>query len=143
MSRLISAALSVAFGVTAPAFANSAELSVVISGINSEEGALICRLFTVDSKFPREGELNSVTSEVSEGTSSCTFKNLSTGQYAIAVAHDANGNGILDQNFIGLPTEGFGFSGNARIRFGPPSFSKAAITVSDAKTVLKLRMQYR
>ncbi len=108
MSRLISAALSVAFGVTAPTFANSAELSVVISGIKSAEGVIICRLFAVDSKFPQEGELNSVSSEISEETSSCTFKNLSTGQYAIAVAHDANGNGKLDQNFIGLPTEGFG-----------------------------------
>ena len=41
---------------------------------------------------------------------------------------------------IGIPTEPYAFSNNAPLRFGPPSFADAALSVGEAsETVLTLR----
>ena len=34
-------------------------------------------------------------------------------------------NGRLDINWLGIPTEGYGFSNDAKAMLGPPSFSAA------------------
>ena len=49
---------------------------------------------------------------------------LGRGDYAVSVIHDENNNAKLD-TFAGIPREGFGFSRNPAIRFGPPKFSAA------------------
>lgn len=51
---------------------------------------------------------------------------LPIGTYAITVYQDANANGKIDRNLIGIPTELGGFSNNPRIVMGPPSFKRCA-----------------
>ena len=59
------------------------------------------------------------------------FENLPAGDFGISTFHDVNHNEKLDTNFLGIPTERYGFSNNARGSFGPPSFNKAKVKVSD------------
>mgnify|MGYP003312824800 CR=1 FL=1 len=47
------------------------------------------------------------------------------GEYAIAGFQDLDGNGVLTGNFLGIPKEPVGFSGDAKIRFGPPKWNDA------------------
>lgn len=54
-----------------------------------------------------------------------TIDSLDYGNYAIKVFHDENNNHELDSNILGIPTEDYGFSNNARAWFGPPSWEKA------------------
>jgi uncharacterized protein (DUF2141 family) len=49
---------------------------------------------------------------------------------------------MLKKNIVGFPTEPIGFSNNARIRFGPPSFDDARIIVESGKTI-NLTIQLR
>jgi uncharacterized protein (DUF2141 family) len=58
------------------------------------------------------------------------FPNVPYGEYAIKLFHDENGNDEIDTNFLGIPTESYGFSNNAKALFGPPSFEKAKFIVS-------------
>ncbi|MFX8281946.1 DUF2141 domain-containing protein, partial [Acinetobacter baumannii] len=44
------------------------------------------------------------------------------------VFQDANGNGRLDMNAMGMPVEPFGFSNDAVGNFGPPRFEQAVLT---------------
>lgn len=60
------------------------------------------------------------------GATSVTLTGLAPGRYAVAAFHDADGNGELTLWPIGLPREAYGFSRNARGRFGPPAFEAAA-----------------
>jgi outer membrane protein len=53
-----------------------------------------------------------------------TLSGLIEGTYAIVVYYDENGNGVLDENFLGIPAEPIGFSNGYRPK-GPPSFVKA------------------
>jgi len=48
----------------------------------------------------------------------------------------------LTTNFIGIPKEPIGFSNNARIKFGPPSFEEAKFNVEkDKQTVLTITLR--
>lgn len=69
------------------------------------------------------------------------FADLPPGRYAVAAFHDADENGRLTLWPVGLPREAYGFSNNARGRFGPPSFDSAAFTLGPggARQSLTLR----
>lgn len=60
------------------------------------------------------------------GATSVTISGLAPGRYAVGAFHDADGNGELTLWPVGLPREAYGFSRNARGRFGPPAFDAAA-----------------
>ncbi len=59
-----------------------------------------------------------------------SFSDIEPGDYAIRYFHDENNNGAMDTNLFGLPVEGFGFSNNAKVNFGPPSYQQAAFKVA-------------
>ena len=56
------------------------------------------------------------------------FDGLAPGRYAVLAFHDRNANGVLDQNFMGIPREPLGFSRRYWGR-GAPVFSEAAVEV--------------
>jgi uncharacterized protein (DUF2141 family) len=60
---------------------------------------------------------------------------------AIAVYQDLDSNDVLTKNGLGIPTEPYGFSNNARGTFGPPRFDKAQLTVTDALKSLEIRVR--
>jgi len=49
------------------------------------------------------------------------------GEYAFVAFLDNDNNQMLSANFIGIPKEPFGFSNNARGKFGPPKWDDAII----------------
>jgi uncharacterized protein (DUF2141 family) len=69
------------------------------------------------------------------------FSGVPSGRYALSVIHDENANQKLD-TLVGIPKEGFGFSRNPVIRFGPPSFEKVSIGLPPGFTRTSVRMQY-
>ena len=70
----------------------------------------------------------------------CRFRHVPKGTYAIAIFHDANKNGKLDTNFLGIPKEQTGTSNNVVTHFGPPSFEKARFThTGTTKLTIRLR----
>jgi hypothetical protein len=52
-------------------------------------------------------------------TSAC-FALPAPGYYAVALFHDENDDHHLNTNALGIPTEGYGFSNNPTLYFGPP-----------------------
>ena len=52
-----------------------------------------------------------------------------------------NGNGQLDSNLMGLPTEPYGFANNARGSFGPPSFQAASVALPAPGLAIELKVQ--
>jgi uncharacterized protein (DUF2141 family) len=69
------------------------------------------------------------------------FTGVPAGRYALSVVHDENANRKLD-TFAGIPTEGFGFSRNPVVRFGPPRFDKVSIELAAGFARTSVRMQY-
>jgi uncharacterized protein (DUF2141 family) len=61
---------------------------------------------------------------------------------AILILHDENSNGKMDTNLLGIPTEGYGVSRDARRPFGPPVFEDAAIVVKGKEQAVRIQVKY-
>lgn len=123
---LLSAALIANFTSQSQA----ADLKVSIVGAKPASGYLLVSIFDRSETWMKTPVASQTLRVAADGSSQIAFS-LSSGTYAIALIHDANGNGKMDTNALGIPTEAFGFSNGARDRFGPPSFRKAAFQLTE------------
>ena len=60
----------------------------------------------------------------------------------MAVIHDENMNGKLDTHLLGIPKEGYGFSNDAKVFLGVPSFSSASALYNGEILDLTMRLHY-
>jgi uncharacterized protein (DUF2141 family) len=118
-------------------------LEVEITGIRNTKGQIKVGVYKDKATFPKTGsELKGINIfPVQKGANVAVFE-LSEGIYAVAVIHDENKNGKLDKNFVGIPKEGYGFSNNAKGKFGPPSFDKAAFSLTNGVRKISIEMKY-
>ena len=70
-----------------------------------------------------------------------TIQNVPKGTWAVLAYQDENQNDKLDRNLIGIPRENYGFSRDARGKFGPPDFSDAAIEVRDEAMAVTIKLR--
>ncbi|MEO1229308.1 MAG: DUF2141 domain-containing protein [Myxococcota bacterium] len=103
-------------------------------------GKVRCGLYTNQKTWLSSGYISKATVVSTQKHAVCVFENVLPGRYAISAYHDANDNGRLDRNFIGLPEEDFSFSEGARAGLGPPSFKDAAFQVKQAPVETHGRM---
>ena len=105
-------------------------LSIKVNGIKDQEGQILIALFDSEENF-LENRVEGAVKPVAGGTVTFTFDSLKQGVYAISVFHDINSNKELDSNFIGIPTEPYAFSNNAKGSFGPPKFEDCKFEIVD------------
>lgn len=104
------------------------DLTVKVNGFPSNSGQAYVALFNSESSFPSYGQqYMGMVVKINNNTCKVLFKGIPSGRYAVAVYHDSNKNKILDKNMLGIPTEAYGFSNNARNTFSAPSFSDASV----------------
>ena len=60
----------------------------------------------------------------------------------VPLYNDENMNGKLDTNWLGIPTEGYGFSNDAKGMLGPPSFSAASFPYGGQDMELTISLHY-
>ena len=68
--------------------------------------------------------------------------NVPAGIYAAQAFHDEDDNGRLDRTLLGLPKEAMGFSNNAPMRMGPPSFDAASFKVGTEDRTIGFSLRY-
>jgi uncharacterized protein (DUF2141 family) len=73
------------------------------------------------------------------------IENLQPGEYVAVAFHDRNQNGKIDSNFLGVPTEPFGFSNDVRPQMLPiprtPTWRATAFVVQPGEN--RIRIQVR
>lgn len=106
--------------------AGLAWLEIEVEGLGSDRGQLAFALFDSEASFAtgREPARRTFRAIVA-GSSSWRVEDLPVGEYAVKAYHDVDGDGELDLNFVGAPTEPYGVSNGARGRLGPPSWNRA------------------
>jgi uncharacterized protein (DUF2141 family) len=130
--RLVAAVAAVAM----PSLLSAADLRVEIRGMSSMDGTVDVAVFDGPGQFLAR-PVAGVRLSAAQRPLVAIFAGLEPGAYAISTFHDANGNGALDKNLLGLPTEKYGFSRDAARPMGPPRFEDAAITVGpDNQTII-------
>jgi len=98
-------------------------LSITIKNIYPVEGDIYIAIYDNDDDYMEIEKVafQKIAAVVGE-SQTILIKDMPEGEYAVSVFHDLNGNGELDTNAIGIPSEPYGFSNDARGRFGPPKF---------------------
>ena len=114
---------------------------MVVTGARSDRGTIEYGIYDRAEVFPRdEGSIARGEVPADRKGARIVVSGLKPGRYAIAVFHDENGNGTFDQGFLGIPLEDYGFSNDAPVFFGPPSFDDAAVTVGPEGATITIRL---
>lgn len=109
-------------------FGYAGTLTVNVEDARNQNGDFYYALFNADEGFPDDVSKSFRQGKVSAKEQTFTLEYLPPGVYALTFFHDENGNGKMDKT-LGIPTEGFAFSNNPRIMFGPPSFKDEKFSV--------------
>ena len=121
--------------------AAAADLTLVLSTEASGGRIAIAVYRDADSLRRGEGAVRTALIPRTGRLTTTTLSGLAPGRYAVAVFHDTDANGRLSTWPIGLPKEAYGFSRNARGRFGPPSFEAAAFDLPTAGSRLEISLR--
>ena len=105
----------------------SAELTIKILNIDENVGLIHFAVYDKPDFFPEnEGKKIGFKKKVTDLVNDeVTINDLGESYYAIAIYHDKNSNNEFD-TFLSIPQEKFGFSNDAKVFFGPPSFDEAS-----------------
>jgi uncharacterized protein (DUF2141 family) len=120
--------------------AAAANISVEVKNIASSQGDIYAQLCD-KSNFLKKCIYN-IIAKAKEGEIVVEFKNIPTGIFAVSIFHDENGNKNFDVDAIGIPTEGFGVSRDARGFRGPPKFEDAAFEVKPGNGKISITLSY-
>ncbi len=125
-----------------PLSSSAGELRLALHGAGSSGKNLYLAVHSSSANFLAHDDNAIRRVIVATGDSTeLLIPNVPAGEYAVAVFADMNGNGVLDSNFFGIPTEPVGVSRNAKGRFGPPKFADAAFKMGDGVTALAIELK--
>ena len=138
---LIAARLITSVLATTNSRAETAELTVELTGMTSDAGSLIYAMWSEQSRWLIDEPDREGAAIVENGSSTIHIAGLPYGEYAISVYHDKNHNGKLDSGFFRIPKEPIGTSNNARIRFGPPKYTDARFIVDRPNLTMTIQVR--
>ena len=115
---------------------SQAELNIEIKGLRSDDGVISFELFNASEQIVSKFEKS-----IEDKKCLITFKKLACEYYAIRYFHDENSNKELDKNWLGMPTEGYGFSNDAYGFFGPKEFKEWLFELKGDTTIV-MKTQY-
>jgi len=124
----------------AASVAQAAKLEVVVANVRSGKGRVrvaACSAETfLKASCQWNGEVKAAPGEV------MVTLEVPPGIWAVQAYQDEDGSGKVTRNFLGIPTEGLGFSNDAPFRFGPPKFADAAFRLEPGGGRIRLTLRY-
>ena len=124
-----------------PGTAHAARLDIELTGIENDHGMVrvaVCTPGTFATKHcPFAG-----AAPAKPGSVVVSVDGIPPGRYAVQAYHDEDGDGRLRRGLFGIPAEAIGFSRDARVRLGAPSFEDAAIDVTEPATATRFRLRH-
>jgi penicillin V acylase-like amidase (Ntn superfamily)/uncharacterized protein (DUF2141 family) len=101
-------------------------LHLKIEGLKNNQGSLRIAYVDTEENYKSKKFKNAVVILPKNKQGEWTLYNLPYGNYVFGLHHDKNGDDKFN-NFLGIPTESFGFSNNAKGFLGFPKYKKAVI----------------
>ena len=124
--------------VLAAGTALAGAIEVHVTNISNAKGQI--RVAVCDQERFLKQCVHTASAPAQAGETVLKVSGVPAGTWAVLAYHDENGNAELDRNMIGIPKEDYGFSRDAASRFGPPTFTEAAIAVQEGDLAVKIRL---
>lgn len=120
-------------------------IHVTILDIRNSTGKVACALFESSEGFPKEfvkSATNIAMLQIQDTRARCHFLDIPPGRYALAVIHDENLDGELATNWLGAPTEGYGFSNDVTASLSAPSYEDARFAYDGQNLDMTITLNY-
>ncbi len=119
------------------------ELRISVTNLTAAQGNLFIGIYNRAEGFLEvKNVVWSATIPVTRtGFMDIPVQGLAPGTYAVACFHDLNGNGKMDMNMLGIPTEPYCFSNNVRPRFRAPNWDETKFELGPAGKSISMRME--
>lgn len=116
---------------------SNGRVDVEMTGFESDEGQALVALYLDPHGWPDGGgsAFAAAAVAISDGRAVAIFADVPAGPFAVSVIHDADNDRELDSGALGIPSEAYGFSADARSPFGPPSFEEARLDLAAGEAV--------
>ncbi|MBR07982.1 MAG: hypothetical protein CMP48_09870 [Rickettsiales bacterium] len=121
-------------------YAQTTNLTIEVTNFKNTDGKLRVALFNSEGTYLKDSQYTSDTLVYSQELVKVSFTGLPNGEYAISIYHDQNDNGELDANFMGIPTEPYAFSNNAKGRFGPASYADSKFSLNQSNQIHSIQL---
>ncbi len=121
--------------------AGAADLEVEVRGLAASEGQVLLAAYADAGDWLKKpvAVARAAATEAHDGRLVLRVQGLPDGMpVAITLFHDRDGNGRLNMNAMGMPTEPYGFSNDAAGSFGPPSFEQARLAPGATRITVRL-----
>jgi uncharacterized protein (DUF2141 family) len=111
-------------------------VEITMTGFKNADGQALVAFFLNDSGWPDPDEsiFATVSVPISDGRAVAVFDAVPAGPFAVSVFHDTDEDRELDSGALGIPSEDYGFSADARNPFGPPKFEEARLELAAGET---------
>jgi uncharacterized protein (DUF2141 family) len=136
---LLALAVLTAASATAQDASTAVAVDVEIAGVETRTGYIRAALYPDGGWSQRP--VNAVNIPVGPETVRFQMTAPAPGRYAVRLFHDVDGDGEMNANLMGIPTEPFGTSNDAPPRFGPPAFEDAVFEVGPDGAVQIITLQ--
>ena len=122
-------------------FGQTANIQLTVQNIEESDSQLVIGLFDNSESFKaKSNPFLAAKINITDSIISYTFSDIATGNYAVAVFHDENGDGKVNTKSMKIPTEGVGVSGKMP-KMRAPRFEDVAFKLVN-DTVLVIQMVY-
>lgn len=139
MLRLSLAAAIGLAALASPALAQEAEVTLTFQ-TGARTGSVMVALYDSETAWGGGAPVAQMRVDAASDAPTAVFRGLPAGTYGAKVFHDVDGDGQMDVNPFGIPTEPYAFSNNAVGRMGPPEWDQARFAVGGAVAqTLRLR----
>jgi uncharacterized protein (DUF2141 family) len=120
------------------------KLVVNITNIRESKGAVHIALYDDPVTFMQEEGIcaGKVILLTTMAPVQWTFTGLAYRRYALAVFHDANNNGVLDKNMLGIPKEPYAFAVQEPSKWRDPTFEEISFTMAEPQKKINLSLAY-
>jgi uncharacterized protein (DUF2141 family) len=118
------------------------DVHLTISNVQQATGQILIAVYDQEDAFLQVGKMRAhrILPVYQTGSLDVTIPQLPVGSYAISCFHDLNGNGKLDTNLVGIPTEPYGFSNNTRPKFRAPTWNETKILVTPTSQHIAIQL---
>ena len=128
--------------VTAVCYTLSAQqkdLKVRVLNIDKLKGNLMIAVYDSKETFTTDQVVAATKVEVTDHTHEVAFDNITFGEYAVILYHDLNSDGELNTNFMGIPSEPYGFSNGSGF-LGIPSYNKSRFLFDESLDMIEISL---